>query len=533
MSRGIDIHKRATMLTLFWSVCTILYSNIIFKPSANDSILRKISLPLIEIHTTNGQEPTGTHVIAPDGLWGIGLKDNEYVGGHMRISLGDSTLYTGGMQIRLRGNTSSYYGDKKTYKIKLTKKTDLLFREEPQYEDKDWVLLRVYEGYPIRLLVGQMVGQIVGLGWHPQWKYVNLVINGDYKGDYILIESVEREKGRINIDATGYLIEDDAYWWNEDIYFKGGILAQQTGYTFKYPKAENITDSILSNIKDYILAFEDALTNDEDISSYIDIESFAAWLLAQDILGQEDSGGTNRYLYKQNYNPKRPTESRLKMGPLWDFDGTFGFINDWSAIHNRTYSFYFTKLLERQDFYTCYVNLWQTLRESLHKEISYQLTTIDCEKGEAINTSRRLDILRWEPDATTFPLSTYIYEANNWLEKRINWIDEQLLTQYQIQFVIDGEIYHTDSLIFRENITYPSVPDKEGYVFSGWDQTIDIMPAEDLTISASYITNTIKSTTSDNEVSLTFDLMGRRYFPQQRLSKGIYIINGEKIIICH
>ena len=220
---------RTVMLTLFWSVYTFLYGNITFTPSPYDSTLRKIPLPLIEICTTNGQEPTGTHVMAPEGLWGIGLRDNEYVDGHMRLSVGDSTLYTGEMQIRLRGNTSSYYGDKKPYKIKLSQKSDLLFRGESQYEDKDWVLLRVYEGFPIRLLVGQMVGQTVGLGWHPKWEYINLVINGDYKGDYILIESIEREKGRLNIGATGYLIEDDAYWWNEEIYFKGNMLVHQTG----------------------------------------------------------------------------------------------------------------------------------------------------------------------------------------------------------------------------------------------------------------------------------------------------------------
>ena len=531
MSRVVHIHMRTVMLTLFWSVYTFLYGNITFTPSPYDSTLRKIPLPLIEICTTNGQEPTGTHVMAPEGLWGIGLRDNEYVDGHMRLSVGDSTLYTGEMQIRLRGNTSSYYGDKKPYKIKLSQKSDLLFRGESQYEDKDWVLLRVYEGFPIRLLVGQMVGQTVGLGWHPKWEYINLVINGDYKGDYILIESIEREKGRLNIGATGYLIEDDAYWWNEEIYFKGNMLVHQTGYTFKYPKAENINDSLLANIKEYILAFEDALTHNKDISPYIDMESFAAWLLAQDILGQDDSGGTNRYLYKQSYDPENPFDSPLKMGPLWDFDGAFSVIDHWSAIHNRTYSFYFTKLLERQDFYTCYVHLWQTLRESLCDNIIQQLTAIDTDKGAAIDASRHLDTRRWEENTTLHSLSTYIAEMDNWLATRFRWIDSQLLTRYQLRFVIDGETYHTDSLIFRETITYPVVPDKEGYTFSGWDQTIDIMPANDVTISASFITNEIGHTTSIDTPTLIIDLLGRRYPHQQQLKKGIYIIDRKKTII--
>ena len=208
------------------------------------------------------------------------------------------------------------------------------------------------------------------------------------------------------------------------------------------------------------------------------------------------------------------------MGPLWDFDGAFGFIDDWSAIHNRTYSFYFTKLLERQDFYTCYVNLWQTLRKSLREDISHKLIAVDSEKGEDINASRKLDTKRWEENTTPQPLSAYISETNNWLDSRIRWIDDQLLTRYQLQFVIDGETFHTDSLIFRERIIYPPVPNKVGYIFSGWDQMPDIMPAENLTINATFIPSTI------------YDLKGRRYHPQQ-LSKGIYIIDGKKVIIRH
>ena len=91
-----------------------------------DSILRKIQTPLIEIWTIDGTEPTGTHITAPEGLWGIGLTNNEYLNGRMKISLNDITLYDSGeyiqdisgMRIKLRGNTSSYYWEKKYTKSK-------------------------------------------------------------------------------------------------------------------------------------------------------------------------------------------------------------------------------------------------------------------------------------------------------------------------------------------------------------------------------------------------------------------------------
>lgn len=121
------------------------------------------------------------------------------------------------MKIRLRGNSSST-GVKKPYKIKLNKKTDLLFRGISKYKDNDWVLQRVSHRYLAKAFTGLKIGELVGLGWEPKWEYVNVVLNGKYKGDYLLLESVEREKGRVDIDKTGYLIEDDAYWWNRCLF---------------------------------------------------------------------------------------------------------------------------------------------------------------------------------------------------------------------------------------------------------------------------------------------------------------------------
>ena len=52
-----------------------------------DSVLEKLQIPLLEIWTTDGTEPTGIHIMAPEDLWGIGLTKNEYVRGRMRISI--------------------------------------------------------------------------------------------------------------------------------------------------------------------------------------------------------------------------------------------------------------------------------------------------------------------------------------------------------------------------------------------------------------------------------------------------------------
>lgn len=84
------------------------------------------------------------------------------------------------------------------------------------------------------------------------------------------------------------------------------MLTYKTGYTFKFPDSDDVNTYLLSNIRNYILEFEEALANGDDISPYIDYDSFAAWLLAQDILGQGDSAGANRYLIKKQFLPCGP-----------------------------------------------------------------------------------------------------------------------------------------------------------------------------------------------------------------------------------
>lgn len=61
--------------------------------------------------------------------------------------------------------------------------------------------------------------------------------------------------------------------------------------------------------------------------------------------------------------------------------------------------------------------------------------------------------------------------------------------RYTITYTIDGEIFHTDTLIVGEKITLPKIPEREGYTFSGWSEIPATMPAEDVTISGYFTIN--------------------------------------------
>ena len=61
--------------------------------------------------------------------------------------------------------------------------------------------------------------------------------------------------------------------------------------------------------------------------------------------------------------------------------------------------------------------------------------------------------------------------------------------RYALTFLIDGEVYWTDSLAEGATITLPETPVKEGYTFSGWGEVPETMPAEDVTISGFFTIN--------------------------------------------
>lgn len=200
-------------------------------------------------------------------------------GGVVLYDSGEYQNDVSGVQVSLRGNQSALT-DKKAYKLKLQKKADLLLRGDKTYNDKQWALIKDEESNLISLnsLVGFKVGELAGLQWLPQLEYVNVVMNGDYKGVYMLMESVKEGSRRLDVSKdSGYIIEYDSYWWNEDLCLEEGrwYYYAPMRYTFKYPDADDITqeqiDYIQGRVNDMELAIEEGTYEQQ-----IDVESFAA-----------------------------------------------------------------------------------------------------------------------------------------------------------------------------------------------------------------------------------------------------------------
>lgn len=446
---------RFLSVLLFFMTASSLSASL--EQTANDTIsdlerqLRAISLPLVLIDTENGEEPTYEQASKPSGCMGVGMINKTEVKGRLRIMLGDSTLYDSGdfdgeeqtgMKIKIRGNGSVLFPNK-PYKVKLQKKCDLLFRGDKDYKDKNWTLLNFNYSRDLRNEVGFRLAEIAGIGWEPAHQWVNFMLNGKFQGVYWLCETVRRSKTRCNISKSGFLVECDAYWWtNEKPYFTTNYVTntrktRKMGYTFKYPDEDDGLDSArMNHVRNYILAFEDALASGGDIAQYIDMESFATWILLHDVLGQSDTFGSNIFLQKYDYDLTDSLSSKLKMEPLWDLGCAYMVPKDeWCGAHSVS-ELYFSDLFKRSDFVDIYRKKWLELRGKIDDGLTQLFDSINSDMANAINVSRKLDI---DSDGYTYYYTTIEenkQEARDWFKERIPWMDtavEQLVASTDIQ----------------------------------------------------------------------------------------------------
>ena len=74
------------------------------------------------------------------------------------------------------------------------------------------------------------------------------------------------------------------------------------------------------------------------------------------------------------------------------------------------------------------------------------------------------------------------------------------INSYTITYVVEEEVYHTDTIAFGSQITTVKYPVKEGYTFDGWSETPEFMPAGDVIITGTFSINSYKITyTVDGE----------------------------------
>lgn len=221
-------------------------------------------------------------------------------------------------RIRGRGNATWYwYTDKRPYKLKL----DESFGMCGMPANRDWTLLALHgDNSLMREAYETCLASKIDLPYQIRQEYVRVVLNGFSQGLYIICESVENAKHRIDVDKDGFIIEKDNHAELETVLFVSDIGHT---FTFKYPDNGDIdnNDDNWKFIKDYVNKFEAAIygkdfdDTEKGYRKYIEPKSFAKWYLLQEICNNYEP---NPFYVMKNRG------SLLEAGPTWDGEWSFG-----------------------------------------------------------------------------------------------------------------------------------------------------------------------------------------------------------------
>jgi hypothetical protein len=440
-------------------------------------------LPIISIQTNN-------QVIVNEPRISAGMTVFRNENGLINCTSDQPGGYTGQISIELRGKSSLGF-EKKCYGFETqrangdNKNVKLLGLPK----ENDWILYGPYSDKTLirNVLIYELARELGG--YASRTVFCEVLINDDYKGLYVLMEKIKRDKNRVNIDklsaddnpgdsvSGGYIIKVDwsddgiGYDWTSPITsFTGNPL--NINYQFEYPDREDITGRQAAYIENYFTSFEHAhagsyYTNAQiGYRRYIDVHSFIDYFIMNELANNVDAYRLSNY-----YTKVRSSKGgKLFAGPVWDFNLGFGnanYDNGWSttvwSLENPYFTefipFHLKRLREDPEFEALLRCRWNSLREtSLSKDSIYAvIDSLTAHLGPAVE--RNFD--RWQiMGVYVWPNvhvgSSYENEINylkGFIHNRLNWMDNNLFiaasacgSDYE-EILIVSEINHQSGWI--------------------------------------------------------------------------------------
>lgn len=350
------------------------------------------------------------------------------------------------IKIRGRGNSSWWQGTiwgKKPYQIEFFDQKEVLGMPS----DRRWVLLsELSDKTMIRNRISYFIGSLSHLDYTPTGNYVDLFVNGQPQGTYLMAQKVEDTKSRLDIGPTGYLLEvDQVHRVREgDVYYDSSVLKKKvlelTNGNFGHEIVLNIKSPIIqydspeyNNLKNKIEAFESALFGENFENSqlgyraHIDVASFVDWYIIQEIAKSVDARWYSSIFF--NYVPGK----KFRMGPLWDFDLSYGNVNYADSQFYEGYWIQQNPWMSRlfQDPY--FANQVRDRFQFYYSRLPEILSKIDA-FAQHLEASQQKNYDIWPtlgeyvwPNPVFYP--TYQEEVDHlkwWLTERMNWLNSNL-----------------------------------------------------------------------------------------------------------
>lgn len=373
-------------------------------------------------------------------------------------------IYDGGTRIqeypvlaRERGNGSRYeLFKKRPYRIKFNDgKSHHMLKDSPLQSPakaKKWVLMPNWrEKTLIRNNIAFEMSRRLGMAYTPWIQNVDVIVNGEFKGNYQLADQVTVDPERVNI--TEMLPED-----LEEPNITGGYLLEITssGERFhftsnrglpvdvKYPDDDELVTGQFSYIRSAFNAMEASLWSaaykdpNNGYRTKLDLESFMRWFLVEELAGNTDALWSI-YVYKER------GDDLFHFGPVWDFDlcmdndqrvypanGKSNWLFNYGSAVSGSRDFVNRVLSDPYAIETL-SSIWAGMRKSKAFSPESLCAFVDS-LGLVNDESQELNFTRWDNlgeklTLQQFAPGTYQGELDivkNYLKTRISWIDNKL-----------------------------------------------------------------------------------------------------------
>ena len=355
---------------------------------------------------------------------------------------------------KIRGRGNSTWGQPKNpYKVQFSNDASYAAIADVlgMPKQRNWALLADYFDRSLirnklALSLGSSSVFADGLKWTPSGQHVEVTLNDDYVGVYLLTEDIRIDKARLDLrkmsaDAAarevdgGYLVEVDSrldcfVWWDFSLQL---VTPQGVPICVDTPDESAITPAQLAYVKTLLLDAERDLYAERRIDR-LDAASFADWYLLQELFRNNDAIFiSSDFMWKDADAATDPRDRRLNMGPLWDFDRAAGNVNyneNWTTegcwVSKPYEPNWFSKLFENQEFLALTLARWKAKRPALQAFINGSIDIY----ARRLQDAQQRNFRRWPifdvPLTNFYTFGSHDEEVafvRQFLNERMAWLD--------------------------------------------------------------------------------------------------------------
>jgi len=311
--------------------------------------------------------------------------------------------------------------------------------------ENDWVLNSIaFDPSLIRNYLSYDLSRSIG-NYAARGKYCEVVINGNYIGLYIFIEKLKVDSERINIvkmnttdnyppELTGgYVTKADKETGGDPVAWGMQSYSGWTNYIHHDPNPAEITSQQNNYIKNQFTSLQNAATaqNAQITNGYpsiIDVPSFIDFMLISELTSNADSYQYSTYFHKDR-------NGKLRAGPIWDFDLTFGndlfhwglnrsHTNVWQFNNGDNTGSRFWKDLFNDPTFKCYLTKrWKELNAASGPLNYFVIADRMDQLSKLVSEAMVRENRTW---GTIPNQSGEVAKMKEWLQARINWLNTNL-----------------------------------------------------------------------------------------------------------